>query len=268
MIPAARSKRPPGSSLPLGRWHPASTLGAGLLAVLSALLLPLPLLLPLAGSVGWLLWRTGWRPAGLLACWKIWTPLLLIVLGAHTLTAVDAAPLGMPSWIGLGRGLTALARLASMFASAAVTMRLLPLPLLSAGLAWWLRPLRRCGFDGRHLDLVLAVAAGTAPRTLSEASRLRDCLRLRMNTSSVAGHRVESNCAVDRSGLIRPICMRLREYWLVVPPLMEGLVRRSESLPLALIGRAPQAATEIRPLPVWQALLLVLWAVLLVLAIR
>ncbi len=250
MIPAAGRAWRRGPAAPLSGLHPATTLGGGLLAALSALLLPLPYLAPLVGALLLLLWRAGWQPAALAARWRLWTPLLLVVLSAHALTAVDIAPLGRPTWIGLGRGAVAAARLAAMLAAVALTMRLLPLPALSAALAWWLRPLRRLGLDQRHLDLALAVAAGTVPRTLDEAARLEACLRLR--------------CA----GGARRRGFGLRERWLVVPPLMEGLVRRAESLPLALVGRCPQPQAPAAAMPWPQALLLVAWGALMFVALR
>lgn len=250
MIPLPGTAWRPTAGLPLAGLHPATRLGAGLLAVLSALLLPLACLPPLAVALVWLLRSAGWRPRAAVRSWRVWLPLALIVLAAHTLSAVDAAPLGRPSLSGALRGLAALGRLSLMLAAAAASLRLLPLPVLSAALAWWLRPLRRRGVDGRHLNLVLTVAAGTAGRTLAEASRLQACLRLR--------------CAAPGCRLGR----QLRVLPLVMPPLLEGLIRQAESLPLALVGRVPQAAAGPSPLPWRQALWLLVWTVLLILAAR
>jgi energy-coupling factor transporter transmembrane protein EcfT len=254
MIPARQMYWRPATRLPLSGFHPPVRLALGALAVLSALLLPMHVLPLLTGMLAWMLWRAGWRPRAMAARWRIWWPLPAIVLVAHTVSAIDAAPLGSPTWTGAGRGLLALARLSLMFASAGLTLRLLPMPMLSAALAWWLRPLRLIGPAGHHLNLALTVAATTAPRTLAEAERLRNCLRLRMGRP-------------ERQGPWSRWLRVLRESWLIVPPLMEGLARRADCLPLALVGRVPADSTVESRLPWRQAVLVAAWAVLLVLAV-
>lgn len=247
MIPLRHDAWRPTPHAPLSRLHPAARLGAGVLAAVSALLVPAPALPVLAAALGWSLWRAGWQPAAALRGLRGWAPLLVIVLAAHTLSAADIAPVGRPSWVGLARGLLALGRLALLVAAGALTRRVLSLPDLSEALAWWLRPLRRSGKGRPHLDVLLSVAINSAPRTLAEAGRLAACLRLR-----------RSNGRRRRGG------WRLQERWLVVPPLMEGLVRRADSLPLALAGRVTAGAPAPAPLPVVQAGLLVAWLALLV----
>lgn len=246
MIPDGRQSWRPVADLPLQRLHPAAVLAGGVLAILSALLLPPPWLLPLAVALASLLVRAGWRPKGGLRLLRVWSPLLFVVLAAHTLSAADAAAVGRPSWTGLGRGLLALARLGEMLAAATLTRRLLPLASLSTALAWWLRPLRWCGLRSEHLNVVLAVAVSTAPRTFAEARRLQDCLRLRRADG-------RSRRGPDLSG-----------RWLLVPPLMEGLVRRAESLPLAVAGRIAPHPDRAPRLPWRQALGLLAWTVLLI----
>lgn len=249
MIPAAQSAWRPQAALPLAAWHPAAVSGGVVLAVLWALLVPAVWLVPLAGLLAWLLKGAGWRPGYGWRLLRLWAPLLLVVLAAHTVSAADAAAIGRPSWTGFGRGLLALGRLGLMLGAVGLGRRLLPLPRVGEALAWWARPWRRLGADVDQLNLVLAVAAGTAPRTLAEASRLHACLRLR--------------CADGRTRRRR---WHLRERWLVVPPLMEGLARRAESLPLALAGRTG-AAPAATPLPAGQAAVLIGWAVVLALLV-
>jgi energy-coupling factor transporter transmembrane protein EcfT len=247
MIPAANLAWRPVTLLPLQGVHPAARLGLGLLAVVSALLLPAPALVPLAVLLGWLLVRAGWRRAHLGATLRSWSWLAAVVLAAHTLSATDIAPLGHPSWIGLGRGALALGRLALMLTATGLLIRLLPLTDLTAALAWWLRPLRPLGVDTRHLGVTLAVALNTAPRTRAEAARLAACLRLR-----------RADGRPRRRGL------HLRERLMVVPPLMEGLARQAESLPLALAGRFPATPPRPAPLPWPQGLLLAAWTALVI----
>lgn len=248
MIPAAGQAWRPVTALPLRGFVPAVRLASGLLAVLSALVWPPAALVPLGGLLAWCLLRAGWRPARLAVAVRPWLSVAVIVLMAHTVTATDVAPLGRPTLVGAGRGLLALARLALMLAAAAVTWRHLPLPDLTAAVSWWLRPLRPLGVDPRHLGLVLAVALGTAPRVVAEAERVRACLRLRR----ADGRRQRP----DR---------RFREMLLVVPPLLAGLERRAETLPLALAGRVPDAPAPPVRLPWSQGLFLVAWTAVLVL---
>ncbi len=249
MIPAADHAWDVRPRLPLAGLHPAARLGAGGLAVLSALLLPWPALPPLAMALAGLLRAAGARPGALGRQVVVWLPVAALVLAAHTVSATDTAPLWHPSWTGLGRGVVTLVRLALMLAATALTARLLPLPALMAAAAWYLRPLRPLGVDTRHLGVTLAVALGTAPRVHAEADRIGACLRLRRGS----GRR--------RRGL------DLRGRLLVIPPLMESLARRAESLPLALAGRLPAGPAHPPPLPVWQALALLFWAVALVLTV-
>ncbi len=249
MIPAAGRLWTPVERLPLAAVHPAARLGGGTLAIVTALLAPPVILAPLAVLLGWILVRAGLRGDGLWRWWRAWWPVAALVLAVHTLTAVDAAPLFHPSLTGALRGLLALARLFLMLGTMALIARVLPLPDLVSALGWWLRPLHWCGVDTRHLGLTLAVALGTAPRTQTEAERILACVRLRRGD----GRR--------RRGL------HLRERLRVIPPLMEGIIRRGESLPLAVAGRLPAEPDRPLRLPWPQGLALVAWAALLVVGV-
>jgi len=250
MIPSAAQAWRPLSRLPLAMVHPAARLGAGFLAVLSALLWPLEALPVLVMLLGWLMVRAGLCLARLRTSLRPWLIIALFVLVIHTVTATDVVALGHPSWVGAGRGAIALLRLTLMLASSSLVLRLLPLDELIDGVAWWLRPLGPLGVDTQHLGITLAVALGTAPRTQAEAVRIQACLRLRRADGSSR-----------RRGL------HLRERLMVIPPLMEGLARRAESLPLALAGRLPATSPEGRKLPWWQGLILVGWSLTLIWAV-
>jgi len=251
MMPAASQLWTPVDPLPLSTLHPASRAGAGVLAVLTALLAPPPLLIPLAVVVVWLMRRAGMRGAGLGGWLRAWWPVALMIVAIHTLTTTAAAPLGQPSLTGALRGGLALTRLAIMLGAMALLSRVLPLPDLVVALGWWLRPLRPLGVDTRHLGVTLAVALGTAPRTQAEAGRILACLRLRTADGR------------PRRGLR----LRLRERLRVIPPLMEGLARRGETLPLALAGRLPRTEAPLPRLPWPQGLVLLAWIVLLALTV-
>jgi len=249
LIPVADRAWAPCRRRPLAGVHPATRLAGGVLAVLTALLAPAGWLVPLAAALLVLLREAGARTSGLGGQLRAWWPVALLVLAAHAVTATDIAPLWHPSWTGLLRGLLTLARLALMLGFTALAVRLLPLGDLVAALGWWLRPLRPLGVDTRHLGLVLAVALGTAPRVHADADRIGACLRLRRG----AGRRRR--------------WLDLRGRLLVVPPLMEGLVRRAETLPLAMAGRVPVAPLAPRRLAAAEALVLLAWTAALVVAL-
>jgi len=243
MIPEASrtwSSPPPHGRAP---GHPAVRLLAVVLLVVTSMVvaprwLPVPALLVLNGlHLAGLRWR---RLPGLLVPW--WLP-AVVVLAAHSVSATDAAPLWQPSLVGLGRGLIILVRLALVLGSVALADRLMSVRDLTTAVAWLLRPLRPLGVDTRHLGLTLAVALGTAPRTRAESERLTACLRLR-----------------------RPVARRRPWHrfsdWLrVVPPLMDGIMRRAETLPLALAHRVPAEASPAGVVPWYQFLPLAIWAV-------
>ena len=105
MIPGGQPAfRPRPDAATPGRWHPATRLGAGALAVASALLLPGVGVAALLALQAVLLGRAGLRWSRLPRLLRPWLGLVALVLLVHTVTAADAAPLGRPSWVGLGRG--------------------------------------------------------------------------------------------------------------------------------------------------------------------
>lgn len=245
MIPAAtRTWRtpPPHGHTP---GHPAVRLLAVLLLMVTSMLvapqwLPVPALLVFNGlHLAGLRWR---RLPALAAPWSL---LALVVVAAHTVSATDAAPLWHPSLAGLGRGLLTVVRLALVLGTVALADRLMSVRDLTAAVAWWLRPLRPLGVDTRHLGLTLAVALGTAPQTRVEAERLLACLRLRR---PVAGRR---------------FWHRFGDRLRVMPPLMDGIMRRAETLPLALAHRVPAEDPPDAAAPWYQFLPLVAWALAL-----
>jgi energy-coupling factor transporter transmembrane protein EcfT len=250
--PAFRPR--PGAPSP-GRWHPAALLGAGALTVASALFLPAAGLAALLAVEAVLLGRAGLQWARLPRLLQPWLGLAALLLLVHALTAADAAPLGRPSWVGLGRGAVALLRIAAMGAAVALLRRALPLPDLIAGIGFWVRPLRPLGVDAAQLGLVLAVAFGAAPRVLDEGRRAEAALRLRR--SGTAGE---------------PSSRRGRRRWrdraAVVVPALESLLRRAETMPLALAGRVPSSVGPTRPLPWPQGAALLAWVALLAVVAR
>ena len=236
----------------LARLHPGFKLAALLLALITCLAVP-AWLLPavLALPVGFLI-RSGlpWRRLARAA--YPWWPVALLVLGVHLVTTVEAAPLGRPSWTGLGQGVVALARVAGSAAWLALLLRVTPLAQLTAGLGWWWRPGRRLGLDTARLSLVLAVAFGTVPSVLAEGRRIDSVVRL-------------------RRGPVAPGGRRWRYWWrraldpgYLVVPLVESLFRRAESLTLSVQGRLPRPPVQPGPLPAVQAAGLVVWAGMLV----
>ncbi len=252
MIPAGQPAFRPRRGAPSpGRWHPAALLGAGVLAVASALLLPAAAVLALLALEAVLLGRAGLRWARLPRLVQPWLGLAALVLLVHALTAADAAPLGRPSWVGLGRGGVALLRIAAMAATIALLRRALPLPDLIAGLGVWVRPLRPLGVDAAQLGLVLAVAFGAAPRVLDEGRRAEAALRLR-------------RCGTAGEPSSRRGRRRWRDRAAVVVPALESLLRRAETMPLALAGRVPQPSSgPARRLPWLQGVALLAWTALL-----
>ncbi len=243
MRPLAATAYRPVASLPFAGVHPAARLAAGILLVATVLVAPargLPIVLVVEGIA---LARAGylWRHLG--TALRPWLWLIALVLLVHILTTLDAAPLGHPSWTGFLRGVVTLTRLAGMAVAVALVRRLVPLPELASALAWWLRPLR-C--DVSHVALVLAVALGTAGRVLDDGRRVRAALRLR------------------RGGARGPAW---RDAMAAAVPALESLLRRAETLPLALHGRVvrPVRAT---PLPWWQGAGLVVWLAALVVVAR
>lgn len=255
MIPAGQPAfRPREADAASGCWHPAARLGAGVLAVATAILVPPAGVAALLALEALLLQRAGLRWARLPGLARPWCGLAVLVLLVHALTAVDAAPLGRPSWVGLERGAVALLRIVAMGAAVALVRRSLSLADLVAGLGIWTAPLRPLGVDPARLGLVLAVAFGSVPRVLDEGHRAEAALRLRR--SGTAG---------------RPASRRRRRRWrdraAVLVPALENLARRAETMPLALAGRVPPPRAASRPLPWLQGAALAAWAAVLVVVV-
>lgn len=234
----------PGACLQAG--HPASRLAASLLLIITAMaasapvLAALSLLVVVGLTAGGLIWSR--VPRLLLP----WLGLGLVVLTIHTLTATDVAPLGEPTGTGLVRGLVVLWRLAVVLAVVAVAGRTLPLEDLIVALAWWLRPWRRFGVSATNVGLAIAVALGTASGVRDESRRLLACQRLRRPPGRLTPWRW--------------LRLRLR----VVPPLVDTLIRRSESLPLVVAWRLP-VEEPVAIAPAWPELGLLLgWTAALV----
>lgn len=234
----------------LDHLHPAVRLGAMVLGVATVFTVP-PVIVPVAALVpASVLTITGLDVGRQVRALTPWWPVALLVLIVHTLTTVDAAPLGRPSVAGLLAGLIALVRVAGSAAWLAVLMRTSRLDELVTAVRWWLRPLRRLGLRDDDLPLVLVVALGTAPTVLGEARRIEAVVRLRRGGALAAGR--------------YRWLVRSRDRARVVVPLLETLIRRAEALSLSLRRRRPVGARGEGPS--WAArFVLLAWAVVLVL---
>lgn len=255
MMPTVTFSAAPDRVSWLARLHPASKLAGLLLGLVSCYLLPawsLPLVL-LAISLA--LARRGLNRPWLAQAVKPWLPVVLLVLAVHTLTTVEAAPLGTPSWAGLVRGLVTLGRLVASAGLLVLFLRTTPLAALVAGLAWWLRPARRWGLDAEGLSLTLAVALGTVPGVVAEGRRIEAVVRLRRGGAEGAGRGP------------RRWWRRLLDRGSLVVPLLESMFRRVEGLTLALRGRLPHQGHDLCRPPFGHLLGLLIWTGLLVLLV-
>ncbi len=203
--------------------HPATKLGACVLAVAGCFLVPAPLPLLLAPALAGALVFAGVDAGHLVRTARPWWPVALLVVLVHTLTTVEAAPLGHPSWLGVGNGLLALARVSASVLCLAYFFLATPLGELSDSLHWWLRPLRPLGANTTYLGLVLAVALGTAPQVLAEGRRIDAVVRLR------------------RGGTVSRWPSRLIDLGYLVVPLLESVFRRADGLTLSVRRRLPVA---------------------------
>lgn len=215
--------------------HPATRLGALVLALVAVFTAPWPVVAALAVALSALLAATGLGPGGQWRQARPWLPMAALALAVHTFTTTDAAPLWHPSWAGLAAGLRALTRLAASLAAFAAYLRSGSLDDLVAGLAWWLRPLRRLGLPVDELGLAVAVACGTVPQVIGEGRRLQAVDEMRRHGPRPAGAKRR-----------RPGWGWLDRARLVVP-LLETLARRAETLELALRGRRPVLRGPGRP---------------------
>lgn len=248
MIPGLGQPAAPVRPSVLGRL-PAATLLAGVvLGIIGTMVWPVRAVLLLAFLLLTALAQTGlgprqWR----MALWP-WRWLIVLILLIHTFTTTAAAPLWHPSRGGLGAGAEALLRLLVSVAWLALIGRLKSLDEMVDGARYWLRPLEALGLPTARSTLVLAVALGTVPRVMAEGRRVDAVQRMRR---SLPG------CKVSRG-------RRFRDRIAVVTPLVEGLMRRAESLNLSLRTRQPSTAPVRRGPGLLSWLGLILWAGLLI----
>lgn len=238
MIPGIGQPAAPLRPTALARVPAATLLAASVLAVIATMLWPVLGVGALALLQVILLQRTGLGPAMLRRALWPWRWLILFMLLLHTFTTTAAAPLWHPSWGGLAAGGEALLRLAVSVGWLALLNRIKSLDEMVLGARWWLRPLEAVGLPTRQSALVLAVALGTVPRVMGEGRRVDAVQRMRR---SLPGHRV---------GRMR----RFQDRIAVVSPLLEGLMRRAETLNLSLRTRQP-ATGPVREGPGWVSLL-------------
>lgn len=227
---------------PLQKLRPATLLAFGLLAVVSCYLVPLGALAGGALVVFGLLAASGLSPLAWLRTLRPFTPVALLVLVLHVVTATDAAPLGRPSWLGLERGLAILARVALSLACVVLWRRTVSLSSLIAGLGWWLRPWRRFGADPARLGLILSVALGAVPRTLAEGRRIAAVQRLRRTWRPAASAPATATAppTIHRASRWQRTLDRVH----VVAPLIEGIFRRGDALAISLAGRRIRVMRE------------------------
>ncbi len=238
----------------LSRPHPATRLAALILGLVSGMMatpLGLAVMLALVAlALGW----TGLGLGRQLAAQKPWLSVAVLVLGVHTLTTVEAAPLGHPSWQGLAAGVQALARVGLSVGLLGLYLRIASLDDLIAGTGWWLAPLNRLGVPVADFGLMLAVALGTAPVVLGEGRRIEMVVRLRR----AGGAGVATGSRATR--WLRRIVDRAQ----VVVPLLETLGRRAEALSLSLRRRRPTPESQARFLPIAETLTLAGWLAVLI----
>jgi energy-coupling factor transporter transmembrane protein EcfT len=187
------------------------------------MLWPAPGVPALAMVLAVLLQRTGLGPAAQLRSLWPWRWLILVMILIHTFTTTAAAPLGHPSWGGMAAGAEALLRLAVSVGWLALLNRLKSLDEMVLGARWWLRPLEAVGLPTGQAALVLAVALGTIPRVMGEGRRVAAVQAMRR---SLPGGRVSRR-------------RRFEDRIAVVTPLLEGLMRRADTLSLSLRTRRP-----------------------------
>lgn len=251
MMPTGPVAVPTACPFSLESRHPAVKLAGLVLALIGWLALPgwcLPGLWVLQVVV---LWLCGFAPSALGPSVRPWLPIALLVLLVHSLTTVEAAPLGRPSWAGLGQGVLILSRVAGTVASLACYLRITRLGDLVAGVSWWLAPARRLGLDTTKLSLAVAVAIGTIPLVLARSRRIEATVRLRQTSVSHPEQKP------------RRLGHRLRNRAQLLVPLLEDLFRRAEGLTLSVQNRLPApAAGEKRP-GLGEGLILIAWTCLL-----
>ncbi len=243
MIPGIGNPAAPLRPTGLSRIPAATLLASSLLGIVATMLWPVGGVLLLAMLQLGTLARTGLGPRAVARALWAWRTLVLLVLVVHTFTTTAAAPLWHPSWGGLAAGSEALLRLGVSVGWLALLNRLKSLDEMVEGARWWLRPLEAAGLPTGQAALVLSVALGTVPRVLGEGRRVDAVQRMRR---SLPGRKVSR-------------LRRFRDRIAVATPLLEGLMRRAETLNLSLGARQPSTA-PVRQGPGWVSLLgLLVW---------
>ena len=186
MMPAPAFAARPARPTAITRLRPATRLAVLGLGLLTSIALPASFLVLWLILLVLLLSRSGVTVSDLVGAAAPWWPLAVVIVVIHTLTTTEAAPLGHPSWTGAVAGLVALARVATTILCLWLFMRSGDLTELTAGLSWWLQPLRPLIGDPVRVGVVLAVALGAAPRALADARRIDAVVRLRRAVATTA----------------------------------------------------------------------------------
>jgi energy-coupling factor transporter transmembrane protein EcfT len=249
VIPGIASSSPVLRKTRLDRLDPATLLAMVVLGIISSLVASDLVLVAMVLVLFLALVLTGLGFSDLSRAFVPWVPMILFILTLHVFTTTAAAPLGHPSWGGLGAGIRALAKVGTSLGWLALFARLKSLDDLVRGVRWWLRPLEIVGFPSGQSALVLAVALGTVPAVMSEGRRVEAVLRMRRASSS--GKKVSR-------------WRRFMDRVVVVVPLTESLLRRAEAFSLSLRTRQPATALAVPRPPLWQLAVLALWLGLLV----
>ena len=255
MIPTALLAEPVAAAHPLARRHPATKIAGLTLALATWLAVPAVWLPGLGVALFGFLWWSGVPLRALSRAGRPWLFVAVLVLAVHTLSTVEAAPLGRPSWAGLREGVIALARVAGSAASLALFLRIAPLTDLISGSGWWLRAGRRFGLNTSRLSLVVAVALGTIPTVLVTGRRIEATVRLRRGGSKSLGRGP------------RRWWRRIVEKGHLLSPLIENLFRRADGLTLSLQNRLPGPPERLGRPPWQEWLALGAWVLILVLAL-
>ena len=271
MMPAPAFAARPARPTAITRLRPATRLAVLGLGLLTSIALPASFLVLWLSLLALLLLRSGVTVADLVGAATPWWPLAVVIVVIHTLTTTEVAPLGHPSWIGAVAGLVALARVAATILCLWLFMRSGDLTDLTAGLSWWLQPLRPLIGDPVRVGVVLAVALGAAPRALADARRIDAVVRLRRSVATTGF--TDRNETPDGGGLQQQWARwwrRGRDRAQLVVPLVEGIFRRADGMSLALAGRLPRpdlmqagpTAAEAVVLGIWSVAGGLLWFLL------
>jgi energy-coupling factor transporter transmembrane protein EcfT len=183
------------------------------------------------------------------------------VIALHTVTTLEAAPLGRPSWAGFEHGAIAVVRVGLSLLGLILWRRSLGLGEVTAALGWWFGPLRPFGVDPRRIGIVLTVALGTVPRALADGRRIIAVQRLRRVWCGPDAAERPATASVRYGGR----WSSWRDQARIVVPLLEGVLRRGDALSLALRGRQQSPPLAAAP-RIREWFLLLVWATALVAA--